>query len=326
MKLSTTLFVTLAVGIGALPARAQPSDSSAAAEVLFEDAKALMARGEYDHACPKLEASLKLEPALGTRVNLADCYEAIGKLASAWSMFRAAADIARIQRDPREKLAVERAAKLEPRLPKLSVIIQGQQPPGLAIVRSGTAVEPAMLGTPIYVDPGRLVITATAPGFETYETTIDAKEGELATITIPELSPARVISKPTTIDPRPTSPREWHRDPGRKRIGLVIAGSGILVAGTGLGFGWSARDAWSSAFDNGDCDRASRICNARGQALTETARTRGWISTALVGTGVAAIAVGVVVFVTAPKRETKTIAVTPAISGDGFGVAISGSL
>ena len=279
MKLPTTLLVTLAIVTAAVPtrARAQPSDSSAAAELLFDDAKALMAHGEYDRACPKLEASLKLEPALGTRVNLADCYEAIGKLASAWSMFRAAADVARVQRDPREKLATDRAAKLESRLSRLSVVVEGTPPRGLTIVRSGTAVEPAMLGTPIYVDPGRTVITATAPGYATFETTIDVKEAQLSTVEIPPMT--REAATPATpivdsIAP-PVAHTERPRDPGRRRLGLAIAGGGLVLAGTGLAFGWSARGAWDEAFAGGDCARTTNVCNAHGQELADKARSRG---------------------------------------------------
>lgn len=326
----TIVLVFVLAGRLSGPARAQaPSDASAAAEVLFTDAKALMAQGEFDDACPKFEASLKLDPALGTRVNLGDCYEAIGKVASAWSMFRAAADVARIKKDPREQLALARAAKLEPRLPRLSLAIEGTPPPGMTIVRSGTAVEPAMLGSPIYVDPGRMIITATAPGFRAFEITIEVKEAQQQTVAIPALVPDAAPA-PSEGGPgvqpaaRPASP--IGPDPRRRRLGLAVAGGGLLVAGGGLVVGWMARSAWNDAFDSGNCDRASDRCNPAGQALTDKARSRGLASTVLVGGGIAAIGVGAVLFFTAPRKERASHAWVPLVTPDTLGIAFARDL
>ena len=62
---------------------AYAEDSVAVAEHLFQEARVLVERGDYAAACPKLEASQKLEPAVGTQFNLADCYEHVGRTASA---------------------------------------------------------------------------------------------------------------------------------------------------------------------------------------------------------------------------------------------------
>src|SRR5688572_24536755 len=69
-------------------AAAQPTDSVAAAEQIFEQARAAFDRGDYATACPLFEASQKLDPALGTLLNMATCYEKAGQLASAWGRYR----------------------------------------------------------------------------------------------------------------------------------------------------------------------------------------------------------------------------------------------
>src|ERR1051325_9814246 len=75
-------------------AAAQPSDSTALAEQLFNEGRALAKANNWTAACPKFEQSLRYDPALGTRLNLATCYEKTGRLASAWSLYRESAGFA----------------------------------------------------------------------------------------------------------------------------------------------------------------------------------------------------------------------------------------
>src|SRR6185436_7071846 len=79
----------------------------AAGEALFREGRRFMKSRDFASACPKLEESLRLDPATGTLVNLADCEEQIGRTASAWQHWRAAAD--RLPAgDKRRAIAVQR--------------------------------------------------------------------------------------------------------------------------------------------------------------------------------------------------------------------------
>ena len=73
------------------PRVAAAQGDKATAEALFAEGRRLMSSGDYKTACPKFAASQKLDPGLGTSLNLADCYEKLGKTASAWAEFRDAA-------------------------------------------------------------------------------------------------------------------------------------------------------------------------------------------------------------------------------------------
>ena len=85
----------------AAPVRAQ----SVEAEVLFQEGKKLLKEGKIAEACDKLEASDRLESSIGTLLNLADCREKTGQLASAWAAFVKAAQSAKRSGDHRFHLA-----------------------------------------------------------------------------------------------------------------------------------------------------------------------------------------------------------------------------
>src|SRR5689334_25276356 len=123
--------LTLASG----SAFAQQRDATTG-EALFRAGRTAAEKDDYSTACPKFEESNRLDPALGTVFNLADCDEHIGKIATAWQLFKEVA-----QRlppgDDRIGIANGRAAALEPRLPKLLLKVKTPLPSGTTVLRDG---------------------------------------------------------------------------------------------------------------------------------------------------------------------------------------------
>src|SRR5690242_6294575 len=140
---------------------AQPTQADMALAIrLFEDAERLMAEGNAAAACPKYAESQARDPQLGTLLHLADCQERVGKLASAWAGYKAAAEIAARRNavggnEPREQIARARAAALEPKLSTVVVHVADANPASLEIRRDGQPLGRALWGTILPVDPGR---------------------------------------------------------------------------------------------------------------------------------------------------------------------------
>ncbi|HEY0463370.1 MAG TPA: hypothetical protein VGC79_04135, partial [Polyangiaceae bacterium] len=62
------------------PARAEAGAAQkAAAESLFDDGLKAMKSGHFSEACPKLEESERIDPAIGTLLYLGECYEKVGR-------------------------------------------------------------------------------------------------------------------------------------------------------------------------------------------------------------------------------------------------------
>src|SRR4051812_33228673 len=78
------LAVLLAAAFAPTTARAQGS----AAEALFNEGRKALAAGDLETACARLRASDKLDPAPGTKANLAECEEKRGRVATAWELYR----------------------------------------------------------------------------------------------------------------------------------------------------------------------------------------------------------------------------------------------
>jgi hypothetical protein len=279
---------------------------NAAAESLFQEARKLIDAKRYSEACPKLVASHKLAPAVGTLLNLADCYERAGQLASAWARFHEAIALAqRLGRPDREKTAKERADKLEPRLIKLTIVAPE---PGLEVKLDGNVLDPAVLGAPLPVDPGKHTIDATAKGKKSFNTTIDVSERTRAPSV--EVPPLDVDGEPVKGGPtRPPVERpEAARSDGstQRLVGVLVMGGGVAGAAVGSFFGLRTSSKWSDA--KAHCTGLE--CDRTGVQLATDAKNAGTISTIAFIAGGALLAGGAVLYFTAPSAPPKS-----AVSG-----------
>lgn len=303
---------------------ADPSEgSAAAAEALFQEGRKLMDAKHYGDACPKFLASHKMAPAVGTLLNLADCYEKNGQFASAWARFHEAVALARrLGRPDREKVARDRADKLEPRLLKLTITAEE---PNVTVTLDGAALDPAALGSPVPVDPGKHVIEATAKGKRPFTTTLEI--GERAKSSRVEIPALEAEPEPPKEEPRrappppPPAPEEGSRGGAQRTLGVIAMGAGVVGVAVGTVFGLRTSSTWSEAQTH--CRGID--CDATGVDLANQARSSGNISTVAFVAGGALLAGGAVLYFTAPRDPARAGAAPPAQARVRMGVGV-GSL
>jgi hypothetical protein len=288
----------LVVSLCARLAHAQ--DNSAAVEALFRQGKELVASGRFAEACPKFLASYNLEHRVGTLLNLADCYEKNGQIASAWARFvEARALAARDNEVERVDFATSHAAALEPRRSTLTIVVP-RPDPGLVVTRDGIVVDAAVLGVAVPLDGGTHTIEATAPGKVARTDSISIKpESDRQTYEVPPLADLRA---------KATVPPVEERSGVRPRIavGLAIVGTGAVAVGIGAYFGATALSKNSESQKY--CYAGTNNCWGQGVSLRDDAVNDATISTVLVATGAAAFVGGLVLLVTTPSSKNATAA------------------
>jgi serine/threonine-protein kinase len=329
------LVVVSAFSAWSVAARAQNAQDKASASVLFEEGKRLLGEGKIDEACTKFEAAQRMAPTLGRKLNLADCYRRAGRTASAWAEFREAGNQAGREGDDRETFARDRAAEIEKNLSRLTIRLSpGAGVAGLEVKRDGTAVGKGLFDTGVPVDPGAHVVEAIAPGRTAWSSKVEVSSGANVTVEVPVLGepthykdPVVTTRTPARAPEPPPAPPAPPR-PGRSRriFAIAVGAVGIVSLGVGGVFGLSASSKKSDALD-GHCNDMFQCRDQAGVDLVKDAQSAATISTVAIGIGAAAVAAGVVLYVTAPSGETEkatAVRVTPVVGPSVFAVGVSG--
>lgn len=281
------------------------SEDKAAADSLFRDGRSLVQQGKYGEACPKLAASQRLDPAIGTLLNLGDCYVRTGQTASAWASFNHAEIMARSANDKiRAQEALQRAKALEPTLSRLVIEVPAtSRADGIEVRRDRAALEPALWGSAIPVDPGAHAIQVTATGREPWSKTIEveAKPG-VTTVTVPELVPVPVTWSPAGGAQNEVDGKRASTWSGQRTAGLFVGGAGIVGIAIGAGFGGLAISKNSDSTAHCRPDEPN-VCDADGVALRADAEVAANVSNVGFILGGAALVAGVILFVTAPSGD-----------------------
>jgi hypothetical protein len=247
----------------------------------------LAQEGKCGEAVPHLAESLRLDPRAITLINLADCEEKTGKLTSAMTHWVDARTRAQVENNgPIQEEAERRAKELDPRLPRLKIVLATTAPENATVERDGIVLGAPSLGIPLPLDPGVHTIVVRAPGRREGAASVTIAEGETKQVEV-DVAPGAA----------PPGARSAAGDAKGSPVNvLAIAGLGgaAVALGVGLVTGVVALGAGKDA----ETACPDLRCSQAALDDVESGRTVGTISTiAFVVAGIGA-AIGVYGLVT----------------------------
>ncbi|MFT3922977.1 MAG: hypothetical protein QM778_10615 [Myxococcales bacterium] len=329
------LIAVLAWGIAAASAHADDSAARARADSLFSSGKERMAQGQYAQACAMFAESYKLDPATGSLLALALCYERDNKLASAQENYVAAATRAHAENQPaREEAATARAKALDAEVSHLVIEAKDVDLAHGTVFLNGRPMRPEQLDVPIALDGGTAYVDLRVDGTKVWSTQaqIASKQGR-AFVHVPSLrvpadraasappvAAAPVETKPTPAparEPRPNQRLKW------LSVGLMSAGG----AGLALGLGFSLRAILKNNDSDAGC--SGDVCHGEARESRLEARRAGNAATVSLTLGTALAASGVVTYFLGWKRQGAKLDArrlpTPWVMHQGGGASIQGA-
>jgi hypothetical protein len=341
--ISFAAFAAVAAIQVALAASAQaqsPGSNKVTAEALFESGRQLVAEGKYAEACPKFADSQRLDPSIATLLNLASCWEKLGRAATAWATYREAQSAAHAAGRKDYMATAERHANaLASKLARITIHVP-QPVEGIQIERDGVVVDRAEWELALPVDSGAHVIAATAPGRKAWASTIEVtQDGAAHAVTVPALDPLPVDSSPAASAPAPppttaqapvqpalavpqtaeASKENRASGSSQRVVAGVVSGLGIVGLAVSAGLAVVAKNKYNDSLSN--CTVLDHnLCNTQGGQQRGDARSAGDAATVAFGLGAAALAAGGILWFTAPRGVADTsgraaIAIAPTIGG-----------
>jgi serine/threonine-protein kinase len=323
-------YAIVATLVSALVPQHANADDRTIAQQAFQEGRELMANGRVAEACPKFEAAMRLSNTPGVRLNLALCYEKLGRMASAWGKAHEALDLAERGGDAQAAaVARDQMTALKPKLSYLTIDVdRNSAPRGLQITLDGATVPDAVWGTAFPEDPGEHEVVARAPRYKPW--TAKAAVGETAAharVSVPALKPETAPAASATAR-EPTQPSE--RAPSGASANSVrvaaLAAGGLGVAGLAVGtvFGLRALSK-KSAYEERQV--AGRCVDDPCVVASQDAVTAATASTIFFIAGAAMAAAGVTLWIAASSKDgpRPSVALQVTETAQGIGARVSGT-
>jgi tetratricopeptide (TPR) repeat protein len=308
---------TLLVAFGMTSLAGAAPGAADGAEEAFQKGRALLAEGRYPEACNSFTESQRRDPASGTLLALAYCQELSGLLASAWTNYRAAAELAQREGQvERHNAAAGQFEVLSDRLSFLTVVVPPRlaKEPGLKVTKDGVALPPGQFGTAIPVDGGTYRIEASLPERGSWSATVSINSERDKKTLVVELVPATTTTVHSTQPAAaPVSSATTDEPSGLSTIEYAAIGTGVasvLSLGLGVGFALSANAKNNASNRDGHCNATG--CDAEGMELRNDALNAATISTwsFVVGGAFAATSVGLYLGSKSGKKAATRLDVT----------------
>lgn len=326
--------------LAARTARAQTEEELSLRRVALERAQALSSSGDHAQALQLATRAGAIQMTPSVRLFIAREQAAVGQHAAALLTAQTCQrEVARAEVSNRAEILTacrDVAAHETPLVGMLQIEPPATALPGLEVRVRDAVVGASLLGLPYVVDPGSVVVVATAPGHVRFEATVTLAAQETRTVRLdlprteaPAGAVAAVTPEPQVVPPvaPPRAATSAGAGPGPYVLmgvggALVVGGAislGLLVARTqGCTVGSDAEGpVWDCADARSDEERMRDL---------GAAPTLQGVGGSLVGVGLGAVAAGVIWRVVAPSasRRDERVEVAPAATATSAGLRVGG--
>ena len=326
------------IWLGLLPATAWGQFSDAERSVardLGNEGIDLYEKGRYPDALQRLERAYAVLKAPTLALWLARALEKNGKLVEAAERYREvirtplASDAPRVFIEAQASAKAEQA-KLGPRIPTVTVVLEGAKANEVGVSIDGTPVKSALVGLPFPLNPGTHAIEGNRAGTTAAESVTFA-EGEKKSVALRfggastgAMPPRGGETTPPPVGGDPAGPAGPVADQGAEDgslqrtlgwVGLGVGGAGLVFGGvTGL-----MVLSKKSALDDGDC--LDGACGPSERSQVESYNSMRTLSTVGFVVGGVGLAAGATLLLTAPRDESAAAYVSPWVGLASAGVA-----
>jgi hypothetical protein len=238
-------------------------------------------RGDFENALESFTQAYRLAPHPAVRVNMANCYEQLGRFAEATFNYQRFLEESGPNVSPEQRVEVE--AAIERLRQKFGEVIVDTQPADVSLSIDGTSAQRGLDGR-IQLRAGSHLLRATKPGYTSVERAIDVVGGteqrvllELESLTVAPApvaaaEPAEPAEEPES-DWRPTTQSEPAQADGAKRslrpaMWITLGAAVLCGVGAGItgGLAIKAQSDFDDAVSASNAPDASSAMRAQARA------------------------------------------------------------
>lgn len=317
---ASLLVTSLLLGTVVTPAAAQDAKELARARAKFQQATELEQAGNCATAVQLFREVGQVRMTPQVRFHIALCEDRLGRLVAALGGYELAlADADSVGAEFRAEVE-QNVNRLRQSIPKL-VIQRGPGADAATIELDGVAVGDSSVGVDIPLDPGPHAVTARAPNYQAFETTVTLAKGERKTVEVAlaALAP-EVPERPQVVEPPPPPPKQ-HKI---KLAPYIVGGAGVaslLASGVFFALRQSTQAGLDEDCPNSKCPLSKRDDYSRLKTYHYTAWTTGFVGIAAVG----AAAVWLITDARREKKEAESVGVVPLLSPEFAGLSAHAS-
>jgi hypothetical protein len=304
---------------GVLPAAATPVQREQA-QSRFLRGKDLMTKANYDEALAEFRASHDIVSSPNTRLEIARCLLAMGKLVAAYAeLGRTAVEAKELKAEDNRyqrtyDAATDERGTLEPKLGFVTLTVQNPSD-GTRVTVAGEEIRRAAWTEPAPVLAGTTQVVVSTPGHADVTRSVTLAAGASTALAIDAQSGATESAAPVAAT-APVPDESAHHPVPLRTWGYVAGGVGVAGLATFAISGALAR----SAYDDLQTSCGSGPCPSSRAGDISSGKTKQTVANVGLAVGVVGVAAGATLFVISLKKKADAPGAAVVVSPSWIGL------